>query len=520
MVRRHDRGRVVLRAAARRAASNGCSPSAVASSAVCGSPATAAHEPGSRSTPDRRRRERLQRMQRADAHVGPDARASRRTRRRPSEPARCTTSAPGSSDGATRAGGRLDRAVGRRDDHERRAAARVGDERGVGVEARGGRRGRRGVGRAARDRDDASSPARAARARSSVPARPGPTSASVRRSGDGCLRPCPLFYASDGSDNVTPASRTPSHVASASTRSGATSRSGASTKPRSHMRGCGTVRSGVVDAARRRTSSTSTSSVRGPHRSHAHALGALPRSRGTARSSSCGSRLGVDRDDRVQVRVLRRPADRRGLVHARDRDHVDARRRARARRPRAAATRAGRRGSSRARGTRAGHVQRSMRTPTWSTWAAPAGRACAPPRPRPGRALGEAHVGDARRELLEQLVVLVGDRRRCTASHDSAVVGGVGERRRSRPRPRGRRAARGRRRRAGRAPAPRPARRARPSLRGPRRGCGPSPGRYRWSRRARLPRQVLRPMDTEQEDACGEPRSWRRSDRQRRSPMR
>ena len=51
-----------------------------------------------------------------------------------------------------------------------------------------------------------------------------------------------------------------------STRPGATSASGARTNPRSHMRGCGTTRSGSSTSTSP-TSSTSTSSVRGPQRS-------------------------------------------------------------------------------------------------------------------------------------------------------------------------------------------------------------------------------------------------------------
>ena len=80
--------------------SNGRSPIVRANSSVCGSPATAAHEPCSRSSPI--------------AAVGNDCNgcsaptrtSGRRAWRsanasRPREPARCSTSAPGSSDGAT-----------------------------------------------------------------------------------------------------------------------------------------------------------------------------------------------------------------------------------------------------------------------------------------------------------------------------------------------------------------------------------------------------------------------------------
>ena len=107
-------------------------------------------------------------------------------------------------------------------------------------------------------------------------------------------------------------------------RSGATSRNGASTKPRSHMRGCGTVRSG---SSTRRVAEQrmSTSSVRGPQRSVRGPGRPSASMRCASASNTCASRFGVDRDDRVQVRVLRRAADRIGLVHARHADH-DARR--------------------------------------------------------------------------------------------------------------------------------------------------------------------------------------------------
>ena len=214
-------------------------------------------------------RKRLQRVQRADAHVGAHARASRE--RVDAQRAREVQH--------ERAG------LERRRDRSRAAASiarsgvatitsaaprpGVGHERRLGAEARGGGRGgRRRRARGPRPRRRANR-ARAAPSAIVVPARPGPTSARVRVP---ATVPASMPRSSTrrrggGSAKVTPASRTPSHVASASTRSGATSRSGASTNPRSHMRGCGIGEIGDRRCATSSTSNTSTSSVRGPHRS-------------------------------------------------------------------------------------------------------------------------------------------------------------------------------------------------------------------------------------------------------------
>ena len=123
--------------------------------------------------------------------------------------------------------------------------------------------------------------------------------------------------------------------------------------------------------------------------------------------------VGLDRDDRVQVRVLRRAADRRGLVHARHRDDANA-------------------GNARERVDR----ELEVREPVAEVRAereirAHAGTGSSPPCPaldadadviEPGAhgrlqladlhhdtlhsGIGPADVGDARREPLEQLVVL------------------------------------------------------------------------------------------------------------------
>ena len=260
-------------------------------------------------------------MQRADAHVGArssskrrehvDAHASRRGAR---------TSAPGSSDGATaRAAGSIARSGVATITS---AAPRAASETSAGCDARHAAADvvDGGIGRAAGDRDARSSPARAGRARSSC-RRARDRSARACGCPASSLRPCPLFYASDGSDNVTAASRTPSHVASASTRSGATSRSGASTKPRSHMRGCGTVRSGLVDAH---------VVVRAARRRRACAVPSARRAR-AARPSSIAWRARAARADRDRCRS-RRP--RSGTRPAAGRRPARSRRRARPRRPR------------------------------------------------------------------------------------------------------------------------------------------------------------------------------------------
>ena len=77
---------------------------------------------------------------------------------RPRDPARWSTSAPGSSDDAKLPRRRLDGPVGCRDDHDRGTLAGVGDERRPRREARHGRGGRDRIGRAPRDRNDLPTP--------------------------------------------------------------------------------------------------------------------------------------------------------------------------------------------------------------------------------------------------------------------------------------------------------------------------------------------------------------------------
>ena len=262
--------------------------------------------------------------------------------------------------------------------------------------------GRRRVGRPARDRRRRSSPARPGRARSSFPARPGPIRATVR---------CSFRH---GGRNVTAASR---HAfprrrrrrpARARRRAAAPARS-----PRSHIRGCGIVSSGSSSATSS-YSRTSTSSVRGPHRS--------PRTR-------CASRSMLLREREQRVRIERRCRSRRprsgtrpaaGHRRARSRTRARPRRRRRrrpprARRPRAADARAGRRGSNRARGTRGVTARRARRRSRACARTGGCSLRTSTTTPTHAR-IGAAHLGDPRREPFEQLVAAPTTTTRLTAS--------------------------------------------------------------------------------------------------------
>ena len=70
---------------------------------------------------------------------------------------------------------------------------------------------------------------------------------------------------------------------------------------------------------------TSTSSVRGPHRT-SRTRAAAASAAAHAASSSGGVEVGLDRDDGVEEVVLDRAADRIGLVDRRHRGDPDARR--------------------------------------------------------------------------------------------------------------------------------------------------------------------------------------------------
>ena len=213
---------------------------------------------------------------------------------------------------------------------------------------------------------------------------------------------------------------------------GSRSARGTSTNARSAIRGCGTTRSGSSTRSSP-TRSTSTSSVRGPQRSPCaparRGLEALSR----ARAAHAGVERGVDRHHRVQVVGLLGPADRRRSRSTGDTATTRRRRRPRrVRRPRAGGTRAGRRGSSRSRGTRDASARAgrhcSMHTATWSTIARTGGCSLRTVTATRGDPLVDAaHLGDAGRQALEQVVALglhdaadrLGDRR---------VVDGVVER--------------------------------------------------------------------------------------------
>ena len=292
---------------------------------------------------------------------------------RPNEPARCTTSAP-----------RLDR---RRDRVRAAAMARSGVATSTSAAPR-----------ATSDTSDASAPSTWPRPRSTaasgarprrrtavqpwsirpsvivVPARPGPISASVRFRRRIAFQPALLRE--DASDKVTPASRTPSHVASASTRLGrdvAQRRQHEPPLPHARVRNreVGVVERHVVDEQARRRRACADPNAR--PRARRELLDPLATAQQRMRIE-----IGLDRDDRVEVRVLRRAADRCGLVDARHRDHATPGHRAervdrelQMREP-VAQVRAEREVRASTAGSTRAH--RSMRTATWSTSAAPAGR--------------------------------------------------------------------------------------------------------------------------------------------------
>ena len=188
VVGRDGRGRVVRRRAAvgvdpeRAHAERDRDPLDVAG------PSTAHHEPGSRVDPELGRRQRLQRVERADlARRGGRARACRArracTRRRGARRARRARGpAP-----ARRRCRRSRRRGWRRPRGRRRARPRPPSPRPA--PSRLGRdRDRRRVGGATGDADRSSTRARRARPRRVVPARPGPTRANAR-----CACACNLY---------------------------------------------------------------------------------------------------------------------------------------------------------------------------------------------------------------------------------------------------------------------------------------------------------------------------------------
>ena len=111
--------------------------------------------------------------------------------------------------------------------------------------------------------------------------------------------------------------RARSEVSRPTTSSGARSPSGTRTKPRPHMRGWGTTRSGSSTCSSP-TRRTSTSRVRGPHRSTPHPLGGGLGRLGEDQELA-GRARGPQLDHAVEVGALAgRAADRVGLVHRGD----------------------------------------------------------------------------------------------------------------------------------------------------------------------------------------------------------
>ena len=181
-------------------------------------------------------------MQRADSHVGAQL-AQTRERVEPARPREVEHQRIALERRRDRGRCRFDRAVGSRDHDDLGAAPdlRHQDRFGRQARRRGGRR--RGIGRATRDGDHTMALFHQ-RQRDRGAGAPRPD----ERDGTGARTSCSGIHArsprgwpqpSAGDRNVTAVSRTSFHSAFGSTRSGATSRSGASTKPRSHMRGCG-----------------------------------------------------------------------------------------------------------------------------------------------------------------------------------------------------------------------------------------------------------------------------------------
>ena len=414
VVRRDDRGRVVLRPRPSRRARTAASRARAASSAVCG---IAGHR-GPRARAAARRpivadgndcsgcsapTRTSGRASSSDVeHVDAQRAGEMHARARPAR----ATARPVSGRG-------FDRAVGRRDDHERRARGRRRRRASAPRRGTGRGRGRRRVGRAAGDRRRRSSRARAAPSAIVVPARPGPTNERRCACCRASMRAVPC---ETGSTTLPPLRARLPTSRSAVDEAGRDiaercEHEAALPHPRVRDREVGRRRS-----RSRRTSKTSTSSVRGPQRS-ARTRVRRPLELVARVEQRVRIELGVDRDDRVEVRVLRRarrPA--RSRTRARPR-------RPSTRRRRASASTASCRCASRSprlepSARYAARVpQRSMRT-----------RDVSRPRPRTGGSslrtstttpfdarVGAAHFGDARREPLEQLVTAPTRRPGCTA---------------------------------------------------------------------------------------------------------
>ena len=327
-------------------------PSESASRSTAGGPSTAHHEPGRRVEAELDRRERLQRVQRTDLDVGTLDPAACRAPRAGRRPRGARTSAPGRSPAASASGGVGDGGVGRGDDHEVGVATGVGHldqhgapRRSAAATVEGASTARpataTGVQPARRERDGRRWSRRGRDPRGRAPGlrRLSCTTESSRVGLATSFQPRCGCRSTRATTNARPGRPHRCHCRAGSARasSGSRSASGTSTNARSAIRGCGTTRSGSSTRSSP-TSSTSTSSVRGPQRTVADAVGLGLEPRARRSSSSRGVSVGVDRDHRVEVVGLLGPADRRGLVHRRHRHDRRRRRLRRARRPRAAGT--------------------------------------------------------------------------------------------------------------------------------------------------------------------------------------
>ena len=136
-----------------------------------------------------------------------------------------------------------------------------------------------------------------------------------------------MRYATGGMVKATPASRTPSHVSIGIDEVGrnvSERRQHEAALPHARMRN-----REVVASSTRVLSDEQDVDVEG---ARAPTLCAFTRRELldllTPMQELVGIEIRLDRDDRVEVRVLRRSADGRGLVDARDRDHTRRRERA------------------------------------------------------------------------------------------------------------------------------------------------------------------------------------------------
>ena len=253
-------GRVVAVTRVRRRPRTGACPSSAARAPTSGGPATAAQEPASRAAPTSGEGS-VWSGWRTPSPTSGRVSAIGASSSSPRAPEQWTTSEPARRPGAIAAATAPIARVGRGHDDE------VGVRPGLDRRAGDGRRTaplprrhstrRGGVRRPRRSRGRASASAIAI----AVPARPGPTSATVAPTCAGAARSCdPPNPAREGAGcsgqragmlKDRSVRRTPSQSPPCSRRAtGASSPSGTITKPRSHIRGCGTSRSGSCTSSR------------------------------------------------------------------------------------------------------------------------------------------------------------------------------------------------------------------------------------------------------------------------------